>query len=67
MANPIPKLFGPKKLQTHKMKYMLMASILVEAAFVFGIPNMGQVLPLQANYVESKIVFYDFFLHIYDL
>ena len=49
------------------MKYELMESILVKAAFVFGIPNMGHVLLLQAIYVKSKIVFHEFFLHKYDL
>jgi len=43
------------------MNYELMASILIKAAFVFGIPNMGHVLPLQANYVESKKKIYEFF------
>ena len=65
---------GPKsslvcvvKLKTHKMNYELMASILVKAAFVFGISNMGHVLPLQANDVKSKIVFHEFVLRKYDL
>ena len=48
------------------MKYELMACILVKAAFGFGFPNIRHVLPLQANYVESKIVFHEFFLHRYD-
>jgi len=54
-------------LHTHTIKYELMASILVKAVFGFGNPKMGHVLPMQANYVESKIIFYDFFLHKYDL
>ena len=49
------------------MKYEFVASILVKAAFVLGIPNMGHVLPLQANYVKSKVVFHDYFLQKYDL
>ena len=49
------------------MKYELMAFILVKATFGFGFSNIRHVLPLQANYVKSKIVFHDFFLHEYDL
>lgn len=49
------------------MKYELMASILVKATFVFGFPNMGHVLPLQANYVKSKIDFHKKNSHKYDL
>ena len=44
-----------------------MACILVKTALVFGFSSMGHVLPLQANYVKSKIVFHDIFLHKCDL
>ena len=54
-------------MQTHTMKYALMACILVTAAFGFEISNIGHVLPLQADYEKSKIVLHEFFLHKYDL
>ena len=44
-----------------------MACILVTAAFGFEISNIEHVLPLQANYEKSKIVFYEFFFHKYIL
>jgi hypothetical protein len=49
------------------MKYEIMACILVNAAFVFGFSNFRHVLPLQANYVKSKIVVHVFFLHNHHL
>ena len=55
------------KLQTYKIKYELMACILAKAAFGFGFSNIRHVLPLQANYVKTKILFHEFFLHNHDL
>ena len=49
------------------MKYELMACIFVTAAFGFEISNIEHVLPLQADYEKSNIVFHEYFLHKYDL
>ena len=38
-------------------EYELMAYILVKATFVFEFSNIGYVLPLQANFVKSKMIF----------
>ena len=65
--SPKSSLVCVVKIADHTLKYELMACILVNAEFVIGIPSMGHVLSLQANYVKPKIVFHDFFLHNYDL
>ena len=49
------------------IKYEFMTCILVKATFVFGFSNMRHILPLQADYVKTKIIYDEFFLHNHDL